>query len=76
MSDGPALIGSTGNSIREAFGQSVSRLASTNKKLVLLDGDVAGGTGSHHFRTMHEGRFIQCGIAEQNMVGVAAGLAQ
>jgi len=42
---------------------------------VVLDADVAGGTGAHHFRTDLPERFIQCGIAEQNMVGVAAGLA-
>ena len=44
-------------------------------KLVLLDADIAGGTGGHHFRKSHPHRFIQFGIAEQNMMAAAGGLA-
>jgi len=42
---------------------------------VVLDADVAGGTGTYHFRETFPERFIQCGIAEQNMVSMAAGLS-
>lgn len=76
MIESPSLIGSSGDSIREAFGRSITELGSSNERIIVLDGDVAGGTGAHHFRTLHPHRFVQCGIAEQNMVGVAAGLAQ
>ena len=71
----PHLIGSSGETLREAFGKALASLASRYPSLVVLDTDVAGGTGTHHFRRAHPDRFIQLGIAEQNMVGVAAGMA-
>jgi transketolase len=40
-----------------------------------LDADIAGGTGVHHFRKSHPDRLIQFGIAEQNMMAAAGGLA-
>jgi transketolase len=77
MSDNtaPALIGSSGDSLREAFGKALVQLAPEFPKLVVLDADVAGGTGVHHFRKAHPDRLIQFGIAEQNMVAAAGGLA-
>jgi transketolase len=77
MSDNnaPALIGSSGDSLREAFGKELARIAPEFPRLVVLDADVAGGTGVHHFRKAHPDRFIQFGIAEQNMVAAAGGLA-
>ena len=42
---------------------------------MILDADIAGGTGMHHFRDKYPDRFIQCGIAEQNMMAMAGGLA-
>jgi transketolase len=75
MASAPALVGQQNDSLREAFGRAISQIAERDQKIVVLDADVAGGTGAHHFRTDHPERFIQCGIAEQNMVGVAAGLA-
>jgi transketolase len=41
----------------------------------VLDADIAGGTGAHHFRKSHPERFLQFGIAEQNMMAAAGGLA-
>jgi transketolase len=41
----------------------------------VLDADIAGGTGTHHFRKSHPERFLQFGIAEQNMMAAAGGLA-
>ena len=41
----------------------------------MLDADIAGGTGVHHFRKSHPERLIQFGIAEQNMMAAAGGLA-
>ena len=74
-SEAPALIGSSGDSLREAFGKTLSSLANEYPKLVVLDADIAGGTGVHHFRKSHPERFIQFGIAEQNMMAAAGGLA-
>lgn len=75
MSDAPALIGTSGDSLREAFGKALSALADEFPKLVVLDADIAGGTGVHHFRKSHPERFLQFGIAEQNMMAAAGGLA-
>jgi transketolase len=73
--EAPALIGSSGDSLREAFGKTLSKLADEFPKLVVLDADIAGGTGVHHFRKSHPERFIQFGIAEQNMMAAAGGMA-
>src|SRR5271165_7511128 len=73
--EAPALIGSSGDSLREAFGKTLSALADEFPKLVVLDADIAGGTGAHHFRKSHPERFLQFGIAEQNMMAAAGGLA-
>lgn len=71
----PQLIGSSGDTLREAFGRALTKLAASRTDLIVLDADVAGGTGIHHFRAAYPDRFIQCGIAEQNMLAIAAGLA-
>src|SRR5271156_1829192 len=73
--EAPALIGTSGDSLREAFGKALSSLADEFPKLVVLDADIAGGTGVHHFRKSHPDRFLQFGIAEQNMMAAAGGLA-
>src|SRR4051812_14906585 len=71
----PQLIGSSGDSLRESFGKALAGLASEYPELVVLDADIAGGTGVHHFRKSHPERFLQFGIAEQNMMAAAGGLA-
>lgn len=71
----PALIGSSGDSLREAFGRTLSALAPAYPDLVVLDADIAGGTGTHHVRKDFPDRFYQFGIAEQNMMAVASGMA-
>jgi transketolase len=73
--DAPSLIGTSGDSLREAFGKALSTLGDEFPRLVVLDADIAGGTGAHHFRKSHPARFIQFGIAEQNMMAAAGGLA-
>jgi len=75
MSKAPQLIGSSGDSLREAFGKELTKLADNFPNVVVLDADVAGGTGIHNFRGAHPDRFYQFGIAEQNMVAAAGGLA-
>lgn len=60
---------------REAFGEALVRLGETNERIVAIDGDVATSTMTHAFGEKFPDRFFELGIAEQNMVGVAAGLA-
>ena len=62
-------------SLREAFGKYIVELAQKRQDFFILDADVAGGTCTHWFRESCPERFIQCGIAEQNMFGVAAGMS-
>lgn len=62
-----------GNSLRNAFGQALLDYA--NYSFVCFDADVAGGTGLGEFREKFPNRVISVGIAEQAMVGVAAGYA-
>jgi transketolase len=60
-------------SLRNAFGMSVSNLAKKYSNFDLFDADVKGGTMTNIFEKHFPSRFIQCGIAEQNMVSAAAG---
>ena len=71
----PSLIGTSGDTLREAFGKALTNEAKSNEKIVVLDADIAGGTGVHHFRTAFPDRFFQMGIAEQNMMSVGAGMS-
>ena len=61
--------------IRDAFGKALLDIGRTNKNIVVLDADLASSTKTTYFANEFGPRFIQCGIAEQNMMGVAAGLA-
>ncbi len=61
--------------MRDAFGESLIELAQIRDDFVVLDADVAGGTGTNVFRDAFPDRFIQCAIAEQNMMSAAAGLS-
>lgn len=69
------LLGSSGDSLREAFGRALVRLGAKTEDFVVFDADIAGGTGTHHFRSAYPERFYQFGIAEQNMMAVAGGFA-
>ncbi|MGE5585079.1 MAG: transketolase family protein [Bacillota bacterium] len=62
-------------SIRDAFGEALVELGREDPQVVVLDADLAESTRSARFARQFPARFIECGIAEQNMVGVAAGLA-
>jgi len=61
--------------IRDAFGKSLVELGKKNKNIVVLDADLASSTKTIYFAEEFPDRFFQCGISEQNMMGVAAGLA-
>ena len=60
---------------RESYGNTLVELAKEHDDLVVLDADLAGATKTSIFQKAYPDRFIDCGIAEGNMMGVAAGLA-
>jgi transketolase len=60
---------------REAYGNALVDEAGRNREIVVIDGDVAGSTKTDIFARAFPDRFINVGIAEQNMVDIAAGLA-
>ncbi len=60
---------------RIAYGQTLVELAKENPNLVVLDADASKSTGTKEFLDEVPERFFQCGIAEQNMTGIAAGMA-
>lgn len=61
--------------LRDVFGDTMVSLGSTNPNVVVLDADLANSTKADKFAMAYPGRFLQMGIAEQNFVGVAVGLA-
>ena len=61
--------------LRDVFGDTLVSLGSTNADVVVLDADLANSTKADKFAMAYPGRFLQMGIAEQNCVGVAVGLA-
>jgi len=60
---------------REAYGRTLVELGQENPRIVVLDADLAVSTLTKYFRDAFPDRFFEMGIAEQNMVGVASGLA-
>lgn len=60
---------------RESFGEALCELANTNKDIIVFDADLAAATKTSIFKKEFPERFFDCGIAEGNMVGVAAGMA-
>ncbi len=64
-----------GRAMREAFGETVTALADHDPRIVMLDADLGVSTRADIFEQAHPERYLQMGIAEQNMLGVAAGLA-
>ncbi len=62
-------------SVREAYGKTLVELGGENPDIIVLDADLSKSTMTHFFATEFPGRFFDCGIAEQNMIGIAAGMA-
>ncbi len=60
---------------RESYGNALKELAEEFPQLVVLDADLAAATKTGIFKKAYPDRHIDCGIAECNMVGIAAGLA-
>src|SRR6266480_1870767 len=64
-----------GKATREAFGLALAQLGETGPDIVVVDGDVGNSTRTEIFGKKFPSRFFNVGIAEANLVGVAAGLA-
>ena len=60
---------------RDSYGNALAELGTEHEDVVVLDADLAAATKTGIFKKAHPDRFIDCGIAESNMIGVAAGLA-
>ena len=60
---------------RDSYGEELVKLGTEHEDIVVLDADLAEATRSGEFQKVYPDRFIDCGIAEENMMGVAAGLA-
>ncbi|MBS4803890.1 MAG: transketolase family protein [Clostridium sp.] len=64
-----------GRATRESYGMALTELGKVNKKIVVLDADLSKSTKTSEFKNQFKDRFFNVGIAEQNLIGVAAGLA-
>ena len=60
---------------RESFGNALAELAKTNEDFIVMDADLSAATKTGIFKKQFPERFYNCGIAEQNMVSIAAGVA-
>lgn len=60
---------------REAYGKALAELANTNENIVVLDADLSKSTKTSEFKAICPKRFFNMGIAEANMMSVAAGLS-
>jgi len=60
---------------RNYYGKALAELAATNPNVVVIDADLAGSTKTSDFQKVCPERFVEVGIAEANMIGIAAGLA-
>lgn len=63
------------NSIRKAFGKTLAEIGELNEKIIVMDADLTCSTQTKIFADKFPDRFFDCGIAEQNMLATAAGLA-
>jgi transketolase len=62
-------------STRETYGKTLVELGRQSKQIVVLDSDLSPSTMTSLFAREFPGRFFDCGLVEQNMIGIAAGLA-
>jgi transketolase len=63
-----------GAATREAFGEAIVRVGA-DERVVVLTGDLRDSTKTEKFMQKYPDRFVECGIAEKNMIGIASGLA-
>jgi transketolase len=70
------MAASNGLEMRDAFGQALVELGREYPRMLVLDADLHTSSKAGYFKAAYPDRFIQVGIAEQNLFGIAAGLAQ
>jgi transketolase len=78
MAGASSFVGSKremGKATRDAFGRALESLGTDYPNLVVVDGDVSNSTRTEWFGKKYAERFFNIGIAESNLVGIAAGLA-
>lgn len=61
---------------REAYGSALAKLAEADERVLVLDGEVSNSTFAEKVKVKTEKQFIECFIAEQNMIGMALGLSK
>ena len=71
----PYEVGGKAVATRKAFGDALAAIGKEDRRIVVLDGDVKNSTHTEEFQKVAGDRFFQGYIAEQNMIGVAMGLA-
>lgn len=78
QNEAPGKISSKGKAefVKEAFGEALYEIAKTNDKVVVIDGDLSADCGLRKFEYAYPDRFIENGIAEQDMVSTAGGMAR
>lgn len=69
------IVSSATRATRDGFGEGLLELGKQNPKVVALTADLLESLQMHHFKNAFPERFFQVGIAEANMIGIAAGLA-
>lgn len=74
--EGKTVTKLTKEFVTDAYGATLVEIAKTNKKLVVLDGDLSADCKLRNFEKTYPDRFIENGIAEQDMVSMAGGLAR
>ncbi|XP_012686609.1 transketolase [Clupea harengus] len=75
MPSGPSYKPGEKMSTRKAYGMALAKLGRYNERVVALDGDTKNFTCSEIFKNEHPNRYVECYIAQQNMVSVAMGCA-
>ncbi len=61
--------------MRDVFGEALCELGARNERLIVVDADVGHATRAHRFQAQYPERYVQLGVAEQNVVAFSAGLA-
>src|SRR5690349_8476395 len=71
----PTVASATKKATRDAYGEALVELGKTRQDIVVLDADLSESTRTRKFANAYPDRFFNVGVAEQNLVGMAAGFA-
>ncbi len=71
----PSINNISFEAIRDGFGRGLLKVAQTNRNIVALSGDLSESIKMDEFKNKYPERYFECGVAEQNMLGIGAGLA-